>query len=63
MKWFTDPFKFGVPPHGGFCLGIERFTMALLKKENVKETTLFPNTRTPLAVENWRAQIPLAPRV
>jgi aspartyl-tRNA synthetase len=44
MKWFTEPFKFGVPPHGGFCLGIERFTMALLKKENVKETTLFPRT-------------------
>jgi aspartyl-tRNA synthetase len=44
MKWFTEPFKFGVPPHGGFCLGIERFTMALLKKENLKETTLFPRT-------------------
>jgi len=44
MKWFTEPFKFGVPPHGGFCLGIERFTMALLKKKNVKETTLFPRT-------------------
>lgn len=44
MKWFTEAFKFGVPPHGGFCLGIERFTMALLKKENVKETTLFPRT-------------------
>jgi len=44
MKWFTDPFKFGVPPHGGFCLGIERFTMAFLGKENVRETTLFPRT-------------------
>jgi len=44
MKWFTEPFKFGVPPHGGFCLGIERFTMGLLRKENVKETTLFPRT-------------------
>ena len=44
MKWFTDPFKFGVPPHGGFCLGIERFTMAFLRKENVRETTLFPRT-------------------
>jgi nondiscriminating aspartyl-tRNA synthetase len=44
MRWFTEPFKFGVPPHGGYCLGIERFTMALLKKENVKETTLFPRT-------------------
>lgn len=44
MKWFTDPFKFGVPPHGGFCLGIERLTMAFLRKENIKETTLFPRT-------------------
>ena len=44
MKWFTDPFRFGVPPHGGFCLGIERFTMAFLGKENIKETTLFPRT-------------------
>jgi aspartyl-tRNA synthetase len=44
MKWFTEPFKFGVPPHGGFCLGIERFTMAFLRKENVRETTLFPRT-------------------
>jgi len=44
MKWFTEPFKFGVPPHGGFCLGIERFTMGLLRKDNVKETTLFPRT-------------------
>ena len=44
MKWFTEPFKFGVPPHGGFCLGIERFTMSFLGKENVRETTLFPRT-------------------
>ena len=44
MKWFTEPFKFGVPPHGGFCLGIERLTMALLGRENIKEVTLFPRT-------------------
>lgn len=44
MKWFTEPFKFGVPPHGGFCLGIERFTMAFLGKENIRETTLFPRS-------------------
>ncbi len=44
MRWFTEAFKFGVPPHGGFCLGIERFTMALLNKENIKEATLFPRT-------------------
>jgi aspartyl-tRNA synthetase len=44
MRWFTEPFKFGVPPHGGFCLGIERFTASLLRKENIRETTLFPRT-------------------
>jgi aspartyl-tRNA synthetase len=44
MRWFTEPFKFGVPPHGGFCLGIERLTMAFLGKENIRETTLFPRT-------------------
>lgn len=42
MKWFTDPFRFGVPPHGGFCLGVERFTMQLLDLKNIKEATLFP---------------------
>jgi aspartyl-tRNA synthetase len=44
MRWFSEPFKFGVPPHGGFCIGIERFTMALLGKENIRETTLFPRS-------------------
>jgi len=44
MAWFTEPFKYGVPPHGGFCLGIERFTMSLLGKQNIRETVLFPRT-------------------
>jgi nondiscriminating aspartyl-tRNA synthetase len=44
MRWFTEPFKYGVPPHGGFCLGIERFTMSLLGMQNIREATLFPRT-------------------
>jgi len=44
MAWFTEPFKYGVPPHGGFCLGIERFTMSLLGRQNIRETVLFPRT-------------------
>ena len=44
MAWFTEPFKYAVPPHGGFCLGIERFTMSLLGKQNIRETVLFPRT-------------------
>ncbi|HUI01540.1 MAG TPA: aspartate--tRNA(Asn) ligase [Nitrososphaerales archaeon] len=42
LRWFTEPFRYGVPPHGGFSLGIERFTAALLGIENVKEAALFP---------------------
>jgi aspartyl/asparaginyl-tRNA synthetase len=42
LKWFTDSFKYGAPPMGGFSLGIERFTQQLLGLENVREATLFP---------------------
>jgi aspartyl-tRNA synthetase len=42
IKWFTEHFKYGAPPHGGFCLGLERFTMQLLDLKNIKEAVLFP---------------------
>jgi nondiscriminating aspartyl-tRNA synthetase len=44
MAWFTEFFKYGVPPHGGFCLGIERLIMQLLDVPNIREVTLFPRT-------------------
>lgn len=34
--------KYSVPPHGGLGMGIERFTMCLLNKANIRETSLFP---------------------
>lgn len=34
--------KYGMPPHGGLGLGLERFTSRLLGYENVRYTTLFP---------------------
>jgi aspartyl-tRNA synthetase len=42
LEWFTEPFKYGVPPHGGFSFGIERFVAYLLGMPNIKEATLFP---------------------
>ena len=42
LEWFTEPFRFGVPPHGGYSFGIERFTAYLLGIENIKEAALFP---------------------
>lgn len=34
--------KFGMPPHGGFGLGLERLTQKIVGLNNVKEATLFP---------------------
>lgn len=45
FSWFTNFFKYGAPPMGGFCLGIERFTMKLLNLDNIREAVLF--TRDP----------------
>jgi nondiscriminating aspartyl-tRNA synthetase len=42
LKWFTEPFRYGVPPHGGYSFGIERFVAYLLGIQNIKEATLFP---------------------
>ena len=39
---YLEAFKYGMPPHGGFALGIERFVARLTGVSNVRETTLFP---------------------
>ncbi len=44
LAWFTEFFKYGAPPHGGFSIGIERLTMRMLDIQNIRETTLFPRT-------------------
>jgi nondiscriminating aspartyl-tRNA synthetase len=41
-------FKYGMPPHGGLGIGLERLTMRLLDESNVRETTLFPRDVTRL---------------
>ena len=42
MEAYLDAFKYGMPPHGGLGIGLERLTMQLLGRDNVRETTLFP---------------------
>ncbi|HOV12777.1 MAG TPA: aspartate--tRNA(Asn) ligase, partial [Spirochaetota bacterium] len=42
FKGYLDIFKYGMPPHGGLGMGLERVTMKLLGFSNVRETTLFP---------------------
>jgi nondiscriminating aspartyl-tRNA synthetase len=39
---YLDVFAHGMPPHGGFALGLERWTARLTGAANIRETTLFP---------------------
>jgi nondiscriminating aspartyl-tRNA synthetase len=55
-KWGCDPadfanpylqaFKYGMPPEGGFCLGLERITQNTLALANIREASLFPRDMT-----------------
>lgn len=42
LEQYLDAFKYGMPPHGGLGIGLERLTMQLLGEENIRETALFP---------------------
>jgi nondiscriminating aspartyl-tRNA synthetase len=35
-------FRHGMPPHGGFAIGLERWVARVVEAENIRETTLFP---------------------
>lgn len=39
------PFKYGMPPHAGWGLGLERLTMVLTGAENIRECALFPRDK------------------
>ena len=43
-----EAFKHGMPPHGGFGLGLERLTKQMLGLENVKQASLLPRDRNRL---------------
>lgn len=42
FSFYLQAFKYGMPPHGGWGMGLERLTAKFLGLENVKEATLFP---------------------
>lgn len=42
FSFYLQAFKSGLPPHGGWGMGLERLTQKFLGLENVKEATLFP---------------------
>ena len=41
-------FDLGMPPHGGFAIGLERLTAQVLHLSNVRQAALYPRDRTKL---------------
>jgi len=42
---YLEAFRFGMPPHGGWGLGVDRIVMALAGLPNIREARLFPRDR------------------
>jgi len=42
FRYYLQAFKYGLPPHGGFGMGLERLTQKIIGLSNIKEATLFP---------------------
>jgi nondiscriminating aspartyl-tRNA synthetase len=42
FETYLEAFRYGMPPHGGFAIGLERLLMQLLNLPNLRLTTLFP---------------------
>jgi nondiscriminating aspartyl-tRNA synthetase len=42
FKYYLQAFKYGLPVHGGFGMGLERLTQKVIGLNNVKEAALFP---------------------
>jgi len=54
---YLSIFKYGMPPHGGFGMGLERLTMTLLKLKNIREACLFPSDTKRIAGNRIKAHI------
>ncbi|MCI4346442.1 MAG: aspartate--tRNA(Asn) ligase [Thermoplasmata archaeon] len=46
---YLEAFEYGMPPHGGWGFGVDRFVQALAGLPNIRETRLFPRDRYRLA--------------
>lgn len=70
FSFLIDAFKYGVPPHGGIALGLDRFIQLVLNLDSIKECIAFPknnqavdplmnapNTVNPEALETLKIKI------
>ena len=42
---YLEAFRHGMPPHGGFAIGLERWITQLAQLDNIRQATLFPRDR------------------
>ena len=42
FDFYLETIKYGMPPHGGFAIGLERITMKILDLDNIRQATLLP---------------------
>ena len=49
FEYYTKMFRYGMPPHAGWGLGVERLVMTMLGLENIREAVLFPRDRQRLS--------------
>lgn len=45
FKTHLQAFDYGMPPHAGWAIGLERLTMVLTGRKNIREVTLYPRDR------------------
>ncbi len=49
FDYYLDAFRYGMPPHAGWGLGLERLLVTMLDIDNVREVVLFPRDRQRLS--------------
>lgn len=45
FEFYLKTFRYGMPPHAGWGLGLERLTQVVLGLPNIREASLFPRDR------------------
>jgi aspartyl-tRNA synthetase len=45
FKYHLQAFDYGMPPHAGWAIGLERLTMMLTGKKNIREVALYPRDK------------------
>ncbi|MFB6243427.1 MAG: aspartate--tRNA(Asn) ligase [Halobaculum sp.] len=49
FEYYTEMFRFGMPPHAGWGMGAERLLATMLELDNIREAVLFPRDRQRLS--------------